>query len=217
MSQGEDTIKKIIATSKMANIWILLLFIVVSCNKTTDKEYLLEIYGESDSFIRIENDSYENSVTRYDDKNIKIDKHWFKENGSLNLYTFYNRFYETSKASFIVNFNDKAEIGKFKGNPFYVSSNLFETDTLQTDTVKAYMYLANSPFLEPKVDIITKYLEVDEHYLANKEKPDHMIYFEDYPKYTSQLTEYCFYYEINNNNIQYKDSVIYKSVINKMK
>ena len=217
MRQERGINKKMDTTSKNKNIWILLLFIVVSCNKTSDREYLLENYGETDSFIRIESDSYENSVTRYDDKNIAIDKHWFKENGSLNLYTFYNRFYETNKASFIVNFNDKAEITNFKGQPFYVSSNLFEKDTLETDTVKAYMYLANSPFLKPKVEIITKYLEVDEHYLAKKTKPNHMIYFEDYPRNISQSTEYCFYYEIKNNNIQYKDSVIYKSVINKMK
>jgi len=217
MSQEKRINSEVDSTSKFKNSWILLLFIIVSCNQTSDKDYLLEIYSKSDSLTRIENDSNENTITRYDDKDIPIDKHWFNETGSLHLYTFYNRFYDTSKASFIVNFNNKKEITKFKGDPFYISSNLFEKDTLETDTVKAYMYLANSPFLKPKVEIITKYLQLDEHYLVEKTKPDHMIYFEDYPKILSQNTEYCFYYNISNENIQYMDSVIYKSVINKMK
>ena len=208
---------KVDSTYKFKNSWILLLFIIVSCNQRSDKDHLLEIYSKSDSLTRIENDSNENTITRYDDKDIPIDKHWFNEKGSLHLYTFYNRFYDTSKASFIVNFNNKKEITKVKGEPFYISSNLFEKDTLETDTVKAYMYLANSPFLKPKVEIVTKYIQLDENYLAEKIKPDHIIYFEDYPKTLSQKTEYCFYYKVNNEKIQYIDSMIYKSVINKKK
>jgi len=217
MSREKHIICDVNPNNKFKNSWILLLFIIVSCNQASDKDYLLKIYSKSDSLTRIENDTNENTITRYDDKDIAIDKHWFNNNGALQLYTFYNRFYYTNKASFIVNFNDKKEITKFRGQPFYVSSNLFEKDTLETDTVKAYMYVANSPFLKPKVEIITKYLELDEHYLAEKTKPDHMIYFEDYPKTISQNSEYCFYYKISNEKIQYTDSIIYKCVINKMK
>lgn len=217
MSQENRTTYEVDTTSKSMYSWILLLFIIVSCNPTSDKDYLLDIYGKSDSLTTFENDSNENTITRFDDKNIVIDKHWFDEKGSLLLYTFYNRFYDTGKASFIVNFNSKKEITKLKGHPFYISTNLYEKDTLETDTVKAYMYIGNSPFLRPKVEIITKYLELDEHYMVEKTKPEHMIYFEDYPKALSQNTEYCFYYKVSNQKSQYKDSMLYKIVINKMK
>ena len=95
MSQENRINHEVGTINKFMYSWILLLFIIVSCNPTSDKDYLLDIYSKSDSLTRFENDSNENTITRFDDKDIVIDKHWFNEKGSLQLYTFYNRFYDT--------------------------------------------------------------------------------------------------------------------------
>ncbi len=188
---------------------ILILIFNGACSNYSDEEKLIKHYEFNSEDEKITADSVEKSVTRYDDLAYKIDKHWFDQSGNLDLYTFYNRFHDTSNASFKVRFNDGNEIIELQGNPFYVSSNLLHNDTLQTDTVKAFMYLANSPFISPTVKILTKNITKDINYVIEKDQPNFLIYFEDYPDSMLQNILYSFLYKINSVSYQYKDSLDY--------
>lgn len=194
---------------------ILFLILSSSCTKYSDREELTKYYENIIDVENIVQDSNDNAITRYDDLGYFIDKHWFDKDGNLTLYTFYNRFYETNEAALKVRFNDENEIIEFEGQPLYVSSNLLHNDTLVIDTVKAYVYLANSPFLNTEAKILTENISVDVQYLIEDEKPNHVIYFEDYPDSFLQNILYSFYYSVNLDDFHFRDSVVYNSYVRK--
>ncbi|NRB65571.1 MAG: hypothetical protein HRU40_21565 [Saprospiraceae bacterium] len=190
-------------------IIILVLILNESCTSYSDKEELTKYYEKNIDTESVIQDLNDNAITRYDDLGYSIDKHWFDKDGELTLYTFYNRFYETNKAALKVRFNGKNEIIEFEGEPFYVSSNLVDNDTLVIDTVKAYVYLANSPFLNPEVKILTENLNSDNQYLSEDKNLNYVLYFEDYPDSFLQNIVYSFYYSTNIADFHFRDSVVY--------
>lgn len=190
-------------------IIILVLILNESCTSYSDKEELTKYYEKNIDTESVIQDLNDNAITRYDDLGYSIDKHWFDKDGELTLYTFYNRFYETNKAALKVRFNGKNEIIEFEGEPFYVSSNLVDNDTLVIDTVKAYVYLANSPFLNPEVKILTENLNSDNQYLIEDKNLNYVLYFEDYPDSFLQNIVYSFYYSTNIADFHFRDSVVY--------
>ena len=192
---------------------ILVLILNESCSNYSDKEKLTKFYENNSEVEELVQDSKDNSVTRYDDLGYSIDKHWFDKDDNLTLYTFYNRFYETNKAALKVRFNDKNEVIEFEGEPFYVASNLVDNDTLVVDTVKAYVYLANSPFLNPEVNILTENLSSNDRYLIEDEKLNYVLYFEDYPDSLLQNILYTFYYNSTVADFHFRDSVVYNSFV----
>jgi len=196
-------------------IIILVLIFNASCANYSDKEKLIKFYEDNIEVEELVQDSRDNSVTRYDDLGYSLDKHWFDKYDNLTLYTFYNRFYETNMASLKVRFNDKNEVIEFEGEPFYIASNLVDNDTLVVDTVKAYVYLANSPFLNPEANISTENLSSNDRYLIENEKLNYVIYFEDYPDSLLQNVLYTFSYTSNVADFHFRDSVVYNSFVKK--
>ena len=198
----------------MRTIFISVIF-AMSCTNVSDKEIFMQYLEESSEATIVKYETDQNTIKRYDDLGYPIDKHWFDKQGELYLYTFYNRFNETDHALFKAKFARNDEIVEMEGDPFYMSTNLITNDTIEVDTVKAFIYLADSPFLNPEVRITTNNISENNQYLVKKNEPVHVVYFEDYVNAPIQEMKYKFYYEINNSGLQFKDSLIYECVIEK--
>ncbi len=188
--------------------------VLQSCTKEDDFDFLIQHLNNSHDYTTYSVDSVDNAVLRYDDKGIVIDKHWFNADNRISLYTTYNRFFETSKAAFIARFRD-GEVYNVEGYPLYLSSDFIDKNTLVLDTLKAYLYVANSPFFHSNLKILKTNISKDEVYLTEKQNPNFFIYYEDYPDSTIQEMDYGFYTTIRSSNFEIIDSLNFNVTLHK--
>lgn len=193
---------------------ILAIYILQSCSREDDFDFLIQHLNNSQDHTTYKIDSIDNAILRYDDKGIVIDKHWFNENNRISLYTNYNRFFETSKAGFIARFKD-GEVANIEGYPLYLSSDFIDKNTLLLDTLRAYLYVANSPFFDSNLKILKTNITKDEVYLTEKQNPNFFIYYEDYPDSSIQEMDYGFYTAIKSLNFEFIDSLNFNVTLHK--
>jgi|GEM_PF-2772461 len=199
----------------MRLIATLLFFCVLqSCTEENDFDFLIKHLSASQDYTTYRVDSIDNAILRYDDKGFVIDKHWFNSNNRISLYTTYNRFFETSKASFIARFEDGV-ITEVKGYPLFLSSDFTNNNTVVLDTVRAYLYISSSPFFDTSLKILKTNISKDEVYLTEKENPNFFIYYEDYPDEPIQKMDYSFYTTIKSLNFEFVDSLNFNFTIQK--
>lgn len=187
--------------------------LILSCKNQDNKNFLIKTF---DNNLEHENFSYKldgEHITRYDDKGFLLDKHWFDKEGNLTLYTFYNRFYDTDRSNCKIKFNQDQMPIHIEGRPFYVSSNLIHNDTIYDTEVKAYIYLANSPFLDTKVAVSTKIELMSKEYLMVEDDPSFVVYFEDSIGSSFEEKMYDFIFSLNMDSNQIKDTIKYNSIM----
>jgi hypothetical protein len=193
---------------------ILVICVLQSCSRKDDFDFLIQHLNNSQDNTSYKVDSIDNAILRYDDKDIVIDKHWFNENNRISLYTIYNRFFETSKAGFIARFKDGV-VTNVEGYPLYLSSDFIDKNTLVLDTLKAYLYIANSPFFDSNLKILKTNISKDEVYLTEMQNPNFFIYYEDYPDSLNQKMDYGFYTTIRTSNFEFIDSLNFNITLHK--